>query len=70
MSLNIHLCPACKLKNKFQLKSQKVIVHTMIIFYFSVSIDQFIQNLVDIAVQNQDTQKPVNLPFCFNFAVN
>jgi hypothetical protein len=42
----------------------------MIIFCFSVSIDQFIQNLIDIAVQNQDTQKRVNLPFCFNFAVN
>jgi hypothetical protein len=27
MSQNIHLCPTCKLKNKLQLKSQKIIIH-------------------------------------------
>jgi hypothetical protein len=62
ISLNIHICPTCKLKIKLWLKSQKIIVYTMIILCFSVSIDQFIQNLIDIAVQNHDVQKYVISP--------
>ena len=57
ISLNIHICPTYKLKIKLRLKSRKVIVYIMIILCFSVSIDQFIQNLIDIAVQNHDVQK-------------
>ena len=38
MSQNIYLCPTCRLKSKLQLKSQKVIVHIVVVPCFSMSI--------------------------------